>query len=207
MTPIRGRARLAALASPVRQEIVDALETGGACTMAELAARMGRPADALYFHVRKLVGVGLLVEAGRVRAGPTASAALYDVCARPLRIDRSAASARSMDAIVTGVLRLAARDYRRALTHASAVAAGAGRNHWAGRVRGWLSPRDLARLNGLLEEIHALMRTGGPGEERAPISVVVAMSPLPVRSRGGGGSARGSAPKATQGPRASRKKG
>lgn len=59
-----------ALASPARQEIVDALQAAGARTIAELAALLARPADSLYFHVRSLVKVGLVVERGERREGP-----------------------------------------------------------------------------------------------------------------------------------------
>ncbi|HET9620627.1 MAG TPA: helix-turn-helix domain-containing protein, partial [Kofleriaceae bacterium] len=46
---------IAALASPVRQEILDTVEAlGGTATIAELAAQLGRPADGLYYHVTVL---------------------------------------------------------------------------------------------------------------------------------------------------------
>ena len=54
---------IALLASPARIEIVDTLEAlGEAVTVAELAARLGRPADGLYYHLRQLADGGLIEE-------------------------------------------------------------------------------------------------------------------------------------------------
>lgn len=51
------------LASSARMEIVDALEAStGALSVAALAARLGRPADGLYYHLRQLVAAGLVRE-------------------------------------------------------------------------------------------------------------------------------------------------
>src|SRR5215468_3321101 len=63
---------IAALASPVRQELFDTLEAlGGVATIAELAEQLGRPADGLYYHVELMRRAGLLVAApvGKSRAG------------------------------------------------------------------------------------------------------------------------------------------
>ena len=37
--------------------------------LVELADQLGRPADALYYHVKTLLGVGLLIEAGTAGEG------------------------------------------------------------------------------------------------------------------------------------------
>src|SRR5262245_35684610 len=76
--------QLRLLASPVRQEIVDVLESAGARSVAELGALLGRPADALYHHLRRLVAVGL-VEVERRQVGRHAFA-VYDLRERPVRI-------------------------------------------------------------------------------------------------------------------------
>lgn len=49
---VRGKRQLAALAAAARQEVVDVLAEMGSVSVAELAAALGRPADALYFHLR-----------------------------------------------------------------------------------------------------------------------------------------------------------
>jgi hypothetical protein len=51
---VRSGKQLAALAAAARQEIVDVLEQMDTVSVAALAAALGRPADALYFHLRAL---------------------------------------------------------------------------------------------------------------------------------------------------------
>src|SRR5436305_14568691 len=54
-------AALGALVSTVRQEIVDTIEAIGAeAAVADIAAQLGRPADGLYYHLRRLVDSGVL---------------------------------------------------------------------------------------------------------------------------------------------------
>src|SRR4029077_13640061 len=66
---IRSEKQLAVLASAQRQEIVDVLAERGTVSVAELAATLGRPADALYFHLRALVAAGLVQRAGDRASG------------------------------------------------------------------------------------------------------------------------------------------
>ena len=60
---IEGKAALTALVSTVRQEIVDTVEAlGGDAAVADIAAQLGRPADGIYYHLRRLVDGGVLRE-------------------------------------------------------------------------------------------------------------------------------------------------
>ena len=61
---IRSEKQLATLVAAARQEIVDVLAELGAVSVAELATALGRPADALYFHLRALTRAGLVQKAG-----------------------------------------------------------------------------------------------------------------------------------------------
>ena len=61
---IRDKRQMRALAAATRQEIVDVLPRMGTVSVAELAAALGRPADALYFHLRILKRAGLVRSAG-----------------------------------------------------------------------------------------------------------------------------------------------
>src|SRR5262245_53730502 len=88
--PIDRPAQLQALASPVGQELLDGLDAAGPCAISDLAARLGRAPDSLYFHVRELVRVGLVVETERRQVGRHAFV-VYDAADRPLRIDRTKA--------------------------------------------------------------------------------------------------------------------
>jgi predicted transcriptional regulator len=67
---IRSEEQLAALGSAARQEIADVLAEMGTVSVAAIAATLGRPADALYFHLRALKKAGLVRQVGyRSRAG------------------------------------------------------------------------------------------------------------------------------------------
>jgi DNA-binding transcriptional ArsR family regulator len=182
--PIDRPAQLRALASPLRQELLDVLEASGPCSIGELAAPLGRAPDSLYFHVRRLQKVGLVVEVER-RAVGRHTVAIYDVAGRPLRIDRTKARPAELQAVVAGILRLATRDHRCGLTDPGTVHTGPARNHWGGRVRGWLDDRDLATANRLLERLLALMRRGRPGAGRQPIALSWVFARTPPRRRTG----------------------
>src|SRR3954467_15721721 len=59
-SPISKAPQIRALSSPIRQDILDAVTAIGPCSVAELAAVIGKPADGLYYHIKRLVGVRLL---------------------------------------------------------------------------------------------------------------------------------------------------
>src|SRR5262245_6928366 len=109
--PIRRPRQIRALASPLRQEILDVLESLGPSTIAALAQRLARRPDSLYFHVRKLEGLGLLTRSGVTGSG-RGEAALYDVPGRPMQLiygDTPAARSTRLLPPLDAVLRLARR--------------------------------------------------------------------------------------------------
>lgn len=163
----RGRAyvveradQLRVLRSPLRQEIVDALVASGPRSVAELAGILGRPADALYYHVRRLQRVGLLVTSGRRRSGARTEE-IVDAVGRPVALPRGRLGARHRDAIqsiVASMLRLTTRQHAAALRRGSP--AGRSREAWAARVSGWLSPAERDAL------MHALKRLSDAFQRR-----------------------------------------
>lgn len=162
---IKDPAQVRALASPVRQEIVDALAAAGPCSVAELAGHVGRAADALYFHLKRLIAVGLVVERGE-RMNGKAVAAVYDLPGRPMRIQYGGAiGAPALQGVVGSALRLAGRDFGRAFS-AGAVVEGAGRNLWGGRAKGWVGAKELAEINRLIKRLSDVINSGRPGRGR-----------------------------------------
>src|SRR5512143_8280 len=98
--------QIAALASPIRQEILDALAGMPGSSVASIADALGRPADSLYYHLRALARVGLVVPAGRGRAR---SEALYRTIAPNLRLAYDPASpvnAARVETAVASMMRL-----------------------------------------------------------------------------------------------------
>ena len=147
--------QLRALESTVCQEIVDLVDAAGPCSVREMAGFMGRRPDSLYYHVRKLGAVGLLIDRG-VRGSGRRAEAVYDVPGRPLRLVYAPSepeNVRAVSRIAAAMQRSADRDFRSGFRPGLAVVEGGGRNLWAARMKGWLGEDDLAELNALLERV------------------------------------------------------
>ena len=65
------------------------------------------------------------------------------------------------------MLRAAGRDFDAAIARADVAVDGPRRELWAARVKGWLSPRELERVNALLLELATLLSSPRtPARER-----------------------------------------
>lgn len=153
--------QLRTLASPSRQAIVDAVVAAGPCPMKDIAVHVGRPAGALYYHVRALCDVGLLTarpaKAGRGRPGM-----LFDVPGRPMAIRYEPEAVRTrppMRRIVNAMTRAAARDFAKGYRPGVAVS-GEVRRLWAGRFEAWLTDTELRAVNRLLTRLTRLIQNG-----------------------------------------------
>lgn len=175
---IREPRQIAALASPARQELVDGLQALGPVSIAELARSLGRAPDSLYYHVRALSKVGLVVQAGTRTAGPRPEA-LYDVPGK-LALDHEPATRReqaSVARVVASALRIGERDFRRALAEGRAHhGRGPRRNAWGGRMKGWLTPDELGAVRAHLAALSTLFARGRrrPGAALAALAFVLA---------------------------------
>lgn len=156
-------AQVRALRSPVRQEIVDALVSGGRASIADVASMIGRRPDSLYFHVRRLLAVGLVLDCGRVKQGRHSSV-LLDVPGRPMQLayDRFRNGSAAIG-VIDGVLRLSRRDFGRALKSSEARFSGPLRNAWGGRVRTSLNRTDIRKVNRILKQLLDVLREGKSG--------------------------------------------
>jgi DNA-binding transcriptional ArsR family regulator len=170
--------QFAALACSARQEIVDVLSQMGSVSVAELAATLGRPADSLYYHLRVLTRSGLVRHAG-VRSHIGREEALFRTVAPELRLrysPRSPKNARAMTAIVSSMLRLGNRDFRRAIQKSDVIVAGKERELWALRRTAWLSLREIARVNQLIQSLADVV--SGPKRPGRLYGITVLLSPL-----------------------------
>jgi DNA-binding transcriptional ArsR family regulator len=180
---IRSEKQLAALTAATRQEVVDVLEQLGTVSVGELAAALGRPADALYFHLRALTRAGLVRRAG-YRLRPRGKEALYCTVAPELELHyepHRASNRRAVSAIVSSMLRLATRDFRRAFRHDTVVVGGPRRELWGWRKAGRLSPTGLAEVNrrikGLAKAVSA------PSKRGRLYAITVVLTPLDHRNK------------------------
>jgi hypothetical protein len=177
------------LASPVRQELVDTVEAlGGAASIAELAEQLGRPADGLYYHVEILRRAGLLVAATGRRSRTGRSERRYGTPARSGKKlalvyqpgdPRNATAVRS---VVGSMLRIARRDFDRALTAGVSVD-GPRRELWASRGTGWVSDGELLEINRLLIQVASYLRRPRGGPRQRLISLCYVLAPMAARPR------------------------
>jgi DNA-binding transcriptional ArsR family regulator len=178
---IRKPEELRALASPVRQEIADVLSARGPMSAAELAAALGRAADALYVHQRALERVGLVRRAG-VRRRNRRTEALFRAAAPELKLRYEPANRVNrarVNAIVGSMLRLGVRDFRRGLQQPGVRVAGARRELWALRRTARLTAAQLARVNALI--VRLSRQFAGAHDEAPMYAVTVVLTPLKGR--------------------------
>jgi predicted ArsR family transcriptional regulator len=158
---IRRPEQLAALESAVRQEILDTIQAAGPLSAVEISSLMGRPADALYYHLKELQRVKLIV-VHETRPTERRDEAVYDLAGHPMVLEyspRREGPAHPLSRLVRSMLRTAERDFQAAVGTSAARPDGDRRNLWAGRRYAWLSPRDFRRVNKLLDELTAIMTT------------------------------------------------
>jgi DNA-binding transcriptional ArsR family regulator len=184
---IRAEKQLAALRSAARQEIVDVLAEMGTVSVAEIAATLGRPADALYFHLRALKRVGLVEQVGnRSRGGR--KEALFRTVAPELWLRYEPGNKdnrRAVTAIVSSMLRLGIRDFGRAFQGGDVIVSGVHRELWAVRKTGRLSLAQVAEVNRSIERLkRSVSKPHGRGRL---YGITVLLTPLDHRKRKGKG--------------------
>jgi DNA-binding transcriptional ArsR family regulator len=180
---ISSKKQLSALTSALRQEILDVLTQMRTTSVAELAATLGRPPDALYYHLRILMRAGLVEDVGRRSTGRREEG-LFRAIARDLRIDYGVArrgQGKTLTAVAGSMLRLGMRDFRRAVGNEAVVVSGKDRELWAARRTGWLTKPEL---RGVLEAIEglaqAVARPVGSGQL---YGITILLTPLSRRRK------------------------
>ena len=183
---IRTRKQMAALKAPTRQEIVDTLAPMGDASVAELAAALGRPADALYYHIRILQKVGLVLDAGERDTGNRREA-LFRTVAPDMRLTYEPGlkgNAQQVTPIVDSMLRLTTRDFAEALSHPDTVVDGEHRELWATRTTSWLTEEQLAEVNHFITRLVRRSVPFSPMQKRL-FGLTMVLTPLNRTAEGG----------------------
>lgn len=169
-----------AIASPVRRQIVFTAAESGPCSVAELAEKTGRTVTSLYRHVKILLGVGLLVEAGSRGEGREREA-LYTTPAKRLTFASGPLPLASREAIARGVagdLRRAGKLVTEALVSGAGTPTGPDRDAWAGTAQCWLTPDELRKVNEHLRALDKLITDTPERPGTRPIGIVHVVYPL-----------------------------
>jgi DNA-binding transcriptional ArsR family regulator len=180
---IRSKRQMRALAASTRQEIVDVLSRMGTVSVAELATALARPADSLYYHLRILKRVGLVLSAGSRGLGGR-SETLFRAVASELSLCYQLGkkgNSREVNAIIASMMRLGIRDFSKSFNTADAVVSGPNRELWALRETGSLAQDQIVEVNRHIQRLRQIMAT--PGRNGRLYAVTVVLTPLAHRSR------------------------
>ncbi|MCZ6837096.1 MAG: helix-turn-helix domain-containing protein [Planctomycetota bacterium] len=152
--------QLDSLASPVRHQLHQTMDAIGPCSVRELAERMGREPEALYYHLRNMLKSGLVIETGRRPAGRRYEA-IYDVVGRPFRVDPTITRPGFLDGLYRSAaarLRLADRCLKQTIMAKRAVREGASRSFRIEQINVRLSDRNLKAYNRQVTELMSFLR-------------------------------------------------
>ncbi len=183
---VRRADQRAALTSPLRLEILEHFHVVGPAAVDEVAARMGRAPDSLYYHIRMLAKVGLLRPCGSRQSGKR-DKALYAVVARRIELPcRPGSATESTMKTMTLAFRMSEREMRAAMESGRFVEQGRHRNFFTCRVRSDLSRAALAEVNRHLKAVEDIFSRE---LKTAPIkgtscSLTVALLPAPRDNEG-----------------------
>ena len=179
---VKSHKQLLALASPGREDIIDAVAVLGPCGVTELAKFLGRSRHALYYHVRVLRDRGLLKETLVDGKGvkPTAH---YDLPGRPVLVPYDLSSPRTRRAVIAlgrARFRTGQRGFVRACSSDTAVVQGPRRNLWVAHWKGWLTEKDIEKANRLLSELVDVFTPSVSDQRssRAPYELTFAIAPV-----------------------------
>jgi DNA-binding transcriptional ArsR family regulator len=173
------RDQLNAVASAIRHDILDHLVARGPLSVHDLALSLHRKPTAIYSHLQRLQKVDLVVaiRVSRKRGRPTL---LFRPVAPLIRLARAPAKARNrpiLARIAKTMASQAAADYGKAFQDVDWVIDGPARNHWVFRCMTAPSPRRLAKINQLLDQLTQLIWTPDPKPGRL-MSVTWLLSPI-----------------------------
>jgi len=174
-----------AIASPLRLELLGLFLERKPLSVAEIAARMGRPATGIHYHVRVLEKAGLLRRVGHQRSGRRPEA-LYRPAADAFKVaqprDAPVATREASLKTLSTAFRMAERDMRAALTNPATKSAGPHRNIYGMRMHCRMSKQDLAELNRHLRDIEKMLLRSNKSHQASSddsfVSLTLALMPL-----------------------------
>ena len=172
--------QMKAVESGVRQIILDSLLNDGPSSIKEVADALGKPPDSLYYHVKLLSKVGLIIQVDSRKSGAR-DEAIYDVPTERFELMTDCSDPASVDAtlrIMKNMTRVTARDCAAGLKSGNAVTSGKSRNFRGNRYIGRLTIAELRELNKLFAAIEKLCKKTAGRTTPKLIAVSCVMSPI-----------------------------
>ncbi len=172
--------QMEALASPVRHQIHLAMEMLGRCSVNQLAERMNRVPETLYYHIRRLEKVGLVEQVANRVVGAREEA-IYQLKAKRLRVDPSQTSPRFIRAMAKGsrsLLRFAERSFEQALVRKAERRLIPKRSLRIEQLAVRLSTQDLAELNKRLDSVQEFLFDADQADGKQMYVVTISTAPL-----------------------------
>jgi DNA-binding transcriptional ArsR family regulator len=174
---------LAALASPLRIELIGALRTHGPASIRELATQLDRAPDGLYHHVRTLLKAGIIVERAQRKVGRRTEA-LYELAASRIAGRLDPKSPQSKTAAVragAAAIRLAVREFKTAIESDAVTFSNGVANTRASRQTTWLTDPGILKLHRLLGQIERLLLKENKHKRGRLHSLTVVLAPCVKR--------------------------
>jgi DNA-binding Lrp family transcriptional regulator len=162
---------------PLRLEIIERLQVDGPDSIAGLASKLDRPANALTYHVRLLEKAGAVLAKSYRRSGRRLEA-VYAVAATRIALGadaRSPASMRAAAASGTAICRMASREIGAALAEGLAKDSVSPMGR---RVKTWLTPEQVAKVHQKLESIERYLASCQRRKQGRPHVMTTFLVPL-----------------------------
>ncbi len=151
--------QLDGLRSSSRYRILETLISLGPSTVREIAEHQGLIPESVYYHIKTLIRLGLVVDLGK-RPAKRRPESVFQAISSTIRIDpekRTPRFRRALASFYDAVLRSAGRGLRRALEDDRAERAGPQRNCLTFQVEARLSPQRLQEWNRRVDELCSFM--------------------------------------------------
>ncbi len=179
--PIQTEAQHRIAASPATLEVLEALQLGGAATVAELGPRLGRKANSLHYHIRKLLKTDLVVIVGTRRSGARTET-IYDVVADRF-VGPTAPADERLQKIINGAVSSLLRASDRDFTHATAnckalVDEGPHCNIFADRIKARLTSEQLLQVNEHVAALRQIFQSNYTDQQGQLHVMTMVLSPI-----------------------------
>lgn len=169
-------AQLKVMASSVRLAVLQHLEGDGEATAKELAARLGRPATALYHHLEKLLAAGLIVPVGQ-RETDRRPETVYGLVSSQLssaKAVRTSSGRKALVELASRVIASSLRAFSAAADQAATRFEGAERQVAVRHLIFRADRRHLARINALIDSLEEGASHSSDEGESMLLTVVLA---------------------------------